>query len=1076
MSTDRLNNNTLKDSDIALLYHLSSSIRHSIDPIEVCQFFLQKITTELHLEKAEIWINETYILPLSEEATNTVFFVAYPPMEEKTKPPSFNPIFLKELDNQEILFFDQKQFSHFFPENTASQASFIVVPLQELGFMIFQNHTLPEESIWYALTEIFEQLTEALKTAFSYKKLNYRTEKDYSYRQIVESTHDIIYRIDNHGFFTYVNPGTLRVTGYEEKDLLEQYFTKIIREDYKEEVERFYQIQSNEKKASTSFEFPIVTKDGRELWVEQKVHLVEQDDQVKELTVLARDITERRNAEDQIKLLRKWIDHFRDAILVTDAEGQIVFLNQESANRLYQKISDALLEKIQTLDKANPWDNYLMEIKQKEKITIEGISQREDGSVFPVEINAQYMNFEGKEYIITFSRDITERKKTEDLLITKQIQLQSFVEAAPAAIAMFDKNLNYLAASHKWNEEHNIREPQIIGENFYAIFQRSSDFWKDIHQRCLNGSIESSEEEHVILEDGRRTWIKWEVRPWYGVDNAIEGLVMFIEDISQRKKQEEELRVAKVKAEEGSRAKQQFLANMSHEIRTPMNAILGMTRLLQKTDLTPRQATYQEAIKASADNLLVIINDILDISKIEAGKLNIESVGFDLSRLVRHLCNSIRFRAEEKGIGLFYEVDRRISKVLVGDPVRLNQVLLNLVNNAIKFTERGSVEVECILLESTDEYNTIKFQVIDTGIGIDDQKLSTIFESFNQGDNDTTRKYGGTGLGLSISKHLVNLFGGRLEVQTKKAIGTKFFFTIKLNIGQESDLVTMKETQQEDISLEGVEILLAEDHDINQFLATTLLDEWGTHVEVVENGRDAVQKLSQKTYDVVLMDIQMPIMNGIEATRIIRRQLKLDVPIIALTANALKGDSEKYLSTGMNAYVSKPFEPIELFNTIASVIINDPRQKEKPYKTLSRRRPEKKNNESKDLFQNQKSNTSKSMSGQIYDLSKIDKMVEGDQVMVKKMIGMFLDKTPDLLQEMKDHLASGAWIEVGKLAHRLKSSINLMGIDKLYDNIRFIEKYSFDEEGTHRDAVPELIEELNTVCQEAFLQLKKELE
>ena len=867
------------------------------------------------------------------------------------------------------------------------------------------------------------------------------------------------------------------MTGYQENELLDEYFTKIIRDDFKEEVEKFYQIQSNEKKANTSLEFPIIAKDGKEFWVEQKVHLVEQDDQVKELTALARDITERRNTEDQIKLLRKWIDHFRDAILVTDAEGEIVFLNQESANRLYQKIDGALGLKIQNLDRANPWDNYLVEIKQKEKSTIEGISQRDDGSVFPVDINAQYMNFEGKEYIITFSRDITERKKTENLLITKQIQLQSFVEAAPAAIAMFDKKMNYLAASHKWNEEHNISETQIIGQNFYTIFQRSSDFWKDIHQRCLNGAIESSEEEHVILEDGRKTWIKWEVRPWYGVDNKVEGLVMFIEDISQRKKQEEELRVAKVKAEEGSRAKQQFLANMSHEIRTPMNAILGMTRLLQKTELTSRQATYQEAIKASADNLLVIINDILDISKIEAGKLNIESVGFDLSRLVRHLCNSIRFRAEEKGIGLFYEVDRRISKVLVGDPVRLNQVLLNLVNNAIKFTDSGSVEVECILLESTDEYNTIKFQVIDTGIGIEDQKLSTIFESFNQGDNDTTRKYGGTGLGLSISKHLVDLFGGALEVQTKKAIGTKFFFTLRLNIGQEADLVTMKETQQEDISLEGVEILLAEDHDINQFLATTLLDEWGTHVEVVENGRDAVQKLSQKSYDVVLMDIQMPIMNGIEATRIIRRQLKLDVPIIALTANALKGDSEKYLSTGMNAYVSKPFEPVELFNTIASVIDIDPRQKEKPYKNSQRKRPEKNNNGSNELFQSNNSSQKKAGSGKVYDLSKIRKMVEGDEVMIRKMVGMFLDKTPELLQEMQDHMSQDAWVEVGKLAHRLKSSLNLMGVDALYDNIRMIEKYSFDEEDTsNRKAIPQLIEELNSICEEAFIQLKNELE
>ncbi|MDX2302219.1 MAG: PAS domain S-box protein [Microscillaceae bacterium] len=1076
MNTDQINRDTLKDQDIALLYRLSLSIGYTTNPDTLCHNFLNNLLSECKLDRGEIWLDNT-LTSSSNPAPGLILFASIPTnrnSKDLKTIPADHPI-CKTIAGQEVKILNPIEYAEILPKNNKKQNFQSIIVLPSLGFIYVQGASSPQESLWASLQEIFLRFSMAVHNTFAHHKLLAKAEKDHSYQQIVESTHDIIYRVDQNGFFTYVNPGTLQIIGYDEKELIHEYFTKIVREDFKNEVERFYQIQSQEKSSHTFLEFPIVTRNGEELWVEQNVHLIEQDGTVKELTALARNITGRRNAEEQIKLLRKWINHFRDAILVTDAEGNIVFLNQETANRLGKSIPQALSHRIQDLDKTNPWDDYLIHIKKQEKITIEGFNRRDDDSIFPVDINAQYMNFEGKEYIITFSRDITERKRTENLLITKQNQLQSFVEAAPAAIAMFDKDLNYLAASHKWNEEHNIKDTQVVGKNFYTIFPRSSEFWKDIHQRCLNGAIESSEEEFVMLEDGRETWIKWEVRPWYGIENKVEGIVMFIEDISQRKKQEEELRVAKVKAEEGSRAKQQFLANMSHEIRTPMNAILGMTRLLQKTELTPRQATYQEAIKASADNLLVIINDILDISKIEAGKLNIESVGFDLSRLIRHLCNSIRFRAEEKGIGLFYEVDRRINKVLVGDPVRLNQIMLNLVNNAIKFTERGSVEVECILLEATDEYNVIKFQVIDTGIGIDESKLSTIFESFNQGDNDTTRKYGGTGLGLSISKHLVDLFGGTLKVQTKKAIGTKFFFTLKLKVGQETDLVARQETHQEDISLEGIEILLAEDHDINQFLATTLLDEWGTHVEVVENGRDAVQKLSQKSYDVVLMDIQMPIMNGIEATRIIRRQLKLDVPIIALTANALKGDSEKYLNAGMNAYVSKPFEPVELFNTIAYVIGSDPKRQERTNRTNSKNRPENKANDAKKSFSREKKPQTHS-DDKIYDLAKIRSMVEGDEVMIKKMIGMFLDKTPDLLQDMKDHLKNNAWGEIGKLAHRLKSSINLMGIDILYDNIRFIEKYSFEEDPSNRDALPELIGELDEVCSKVFLQLRKELE
>ncbi|MEO1654879.1 MAG: ATP-binding protein, partial [Bacteroidota bacterium] len=395
--------------------------------------------------------------------------------------------------------------------------------------------------------------------------------------------------------------------------------------------------------------------------------------------------------------------------------------------------------------------------------------------------------------------------------------------------------------------------------------------------------------------------------------------VMFTEDITERKLQEQALQIATIKAEEGSRAKQQFLANMSHEIRTPMNAILGMTRLLQRTNPSNQQKTYLDAIKASADNLLVIINDILDISKIEAGKLNIESVGFNLEKLVKRLCDSIEFRANEKGIGLFDYVDRRISKVLIGDPVRLNQVMLNLVNNSIKFTEKGSVEIECNLIEATEDENVIQFQVIDTGIGIDKAKLATIFESFSQGDDSISREYGGTGLGLSISNQLVELFGGKLQVKTKRAIGTTFYFTLRMKVGSEEHIPKPLEAKRKDVSIRGLKVLLAEDHDINQYLATTLLDEWGTVVEVVENGKEVIKKVSDHQYDAILMDIQMPIMDGIDATKIIRRQLRLDVPIIAFTANSLKGDSHKYLNAGMNAYVSKPFEPVELFNTIATV-------------------------------------------------------------------------------------------------------------------------------------------------------------
>ncbi len=895
-------------------------------------------------------------------------------------------------------------------------------------------------------------------------------DQEHYYRKILESAHELIYHVDAEGKISHVNDGALHLTGYQVEELLEQPFTKLIREDYQTTAAAFYQQQLEGHLTEASLlELPLLSKSGQEVWIEQKVHLIDKEGQNRELAAISRDITERREAEEQIKLLKKWIDQFNDAIQVTDLDGNFVFTNRRAAERLGHANAELIGKKIQEVDPYNQWEDYFEEIKEKERLYVEGIALRPDGSPFPIEITAQYMTLGPRDYVIAFSRDISERKHTEELLLNKQNQLKSFVAAAPAAIAMFDKNMDVLAVSQKWYEEHNIKEKNIIGKNYYELFPKSSQHWREIHQRCLQGAIESCEEEQMILEDGTETWIKWEVRPWYNLESQVEGIVMFTEDITLRKNQEEELKIARDKAEEGSRAKQQFLANMSHEIRTPMNAILGMTRLLQKTNLTPRQATYQEAIKASADNLLVIINDILDISKIEAGKLNIESVGFDLNRLIHHLCNSIRHRAEHKDVGLFYDVDRRINDVLIGDPVRLNQILLNLVNNAIKFTEEGRVEIECILTEKTETTNEIEFRVIDTGIGIDEDKLSTIFESFSQGDDSVTRKYGGTGLGLSISKRLVELFGGELKVQSRRATGTTFYFTLSLKVGKESDLARKKEKKRKNVSLDGVRVLLAEDHDINQFLATTLLDEWGTTVEVVEDGRDVIQKLRKKKFDVVLMDIQMPVMGGIEATHIIRRQLKLNVPIIALTANALKGDSERYLNAGMDAYVSKPFEPVELFNTIAHVV--NAQEMDEEMSTLSDQSLNQPHSYPEELSFNPNDMPNSNMT--LYDYSKIQKMVNGDEAMVKKMITMFVERTPSILQELQQNFESGDYIGVSKKAHMLKASISLMGIDTLYENIRMIEKFA--KENTKISELPKLIEELHQVCTQAIHQMKAKL-
>ena len=361
----------------------------------------------------------------------------------------------------------------------------------------------------------------------------------------------------------------------------------------------------------------------------------------------------------------------------------------------------------------------------------------------------------------------------------------------------------------------------------------------------------------------------------------------------QRKIDNEKLIKSKLAAEAGSRAKELFLANMSHEIRTPMNVIVGMGNLLGTTTLDEKQNGYLEAIRTSAENLLVIINDILDFSKIQSGKIELESIPFNLKELVHLAVKSQSVKAAEKNLIMDCVFDDKIDPHLIGDPFRLNQIFLNLLNNAMKFTEQGSVTLTCKLVESREKKTSIYFEVKDTGQGIEIEKSEEIFESFQQGDPSITRKFGGTGLGLTITKQLVQLFGGTINLKSEINEGTVFFFTITFDKANKKDIQKKDNVSIDKNLLKGKRVLIVEDNEFNRMVAISLLEQWNIVTDYAENGQVGLQKLKSHPYDLVLMDIQMPVLGGIEATKIIRNELKLSVPIIALTANALKSDKEK---------------------------------------------------------------------------------------------------------------------------------------------------------------------------------------
>ncbi len=514
-------------------------------------------------------------------------------------------------------------------------------------------------------------------------------------------------------------------------------------------------------------------------------------------------------------------------------------------------------------------------------------------------------------------------------------------------------------------------------------------------------------------------------------------------------------------AERTALLKHQFMANMSHEIRTPMNAIVGMTRLLLAKDPKPEQLRYLNAIQLSADNLLVIINDILDLSKIEAGKIVIEHIDFNIREVMQSVRDMLMLKAEEKRIELRISIDRAIPKRLTGDPTRLNQILINLSGNAVKFTERGFVEVKATPRKKEGDKLWIQFDVTDTGIGIAPEHVNSIFDSFTQAGAETTRKFGGTGLGLTISRQLAGLMGGEISVKSELQKGTTFttvlpFEEAKIQEDVKQASILGKESMQR---LNKLKVLLVEDNEFNRMVAEDTLKETipGIRLQVAVNGQEAINKLQKEMYDVVLMDIQMPVMDGVTATRAIRNTLPepaRSVKIIAMTANVLQEDVQEYFNAGMNAYVSKPFHSDELLLKMDSVLGNNSAP----------------NNNKQEEKSTKPERTFAPLPAHVTDMNFLKQFTGGNPDKVQKYIGMFLENAPKLLENIDKALLARDYQAVKIAAHSLKPQLSYMGVKEDVSNIFLIEQSS--GESAHYESLPQLINNLKRLCSKAFEELR----
>ena len=757
---------------------------------------------------------------------------------------------------------------------------------------------------------------------------------------IARHTDNAVLITDVEGRSDWVNKAFETTTGYTLEEIRGIKILEIMEglDDKKRKSSKINQSMGQKKSIEINLElFP---KNKKPYWAWLQVQPVFNDKgDLTQYISTHRNISEQKKIEDalkeNVKQTRLIIDTALDAYILINSRGVIIRWNKQAVKMFGYSIKEAIGKKISDLiipDSMKKLHIQGLKRFREESIgpvtnkRIEIQAKRKTGKEIIVELAVNLVKIKDENFFSAFIKDISEQKKAQYELESTTSRISTLMQNLHTGILVENENREIVLVNNEYCHLFSIaHDPErLVGLNCDSQIVHSSHFFREPEKFLSRANKilltrQPAIDEQLELADGRV--YERDYLPIYSGVKFLGSLWRY-SDITSRKKAEHELKNAQHDAISANIAKSQFLANMSHEIRTPLNAIYGLTRLLEDTQATDEQKKLITGLNSSSEGLLEIVNDILDFSKIEAGQMDLYESEFTLDELVKKVFDSFEFKAEEKEVKLKLNLDPKIKFRFLGDNIRLRQILVNLMNNAIKFTQKGDVVVEIKLVKSFRNSCDIYFNVSDTGIGIAEENIAKIFQSFQQEDTGTTRSYGGTGLGLPISKQLVELMGGVLEVKSRKNMGSEFFFTLSFTKAVSPAKPKVVESEEINIKgFKGISALIVEDNKFNQFIAKSMLEKWDILVTVANNGIEALERLRESTYQIVLMDLQMPEMGGLEATRKIRTELQLNVPVIALTANAVKGVIEECMQAGMNDYIPKPFNPDMLARKIKNLIL-----------------------------------------------------------------------------------------------------------------------------------------------------------